>query len=62
MAQRRGVGSGESTMTDDDNKVFEILLHTMEICLVVGIGLVVWWLKRKERKNGKANESGSHSE
>ncbi len=39
----------------EDNFVFEWLIHTMEIGVVIGIGVVVWYIKSKNKSRNDAN-------
>ncbi len=32
----------------EDNTIFEWMIHIMELSVVVGIGVVVWYTKRKK--------------
>lgn len=44
----------------EDNTVFEYMIHTMELGVVIGIGVVVWYTKRKRTQNGNIHEHHRH--
>lgn len=35
---------------DVDNQVFEIMIHTMEFGIVIGIAVVIWVIKTSKKK------------
>ena len=45
----------------DDTFVFECLIHAMEIGVVIGIGVVIWFIQTKGRKQNDAGSLQQHN-
>lgn len=47
----------------EDNTVFEFVLHIMEASIVIGIAVVVWYLKTQQKKsNDESQRINNHNE
>lgn len=38
-------------MIEDQHTIFEWLIHTMELSVVIGIAVTIWYIKTHSRKN-----------
>lgn len=46
----------------EDNTLFEIMIHTMELSVVVGIAVTVWYIKKNTKKPDESHDQQQQNE